>query len=135
MNYNQYNADLEEDKSATPKDCKELYSNSSDLSQIDTLAKELFNHFSNLKSYISKVEVQEASLNFSDENLDKVGYLFTSDQLEFGTTKSQGVAIPDKIRVEKKRNTQLLKESRNSRLRVNGSSTNMTSTISNSKVC
>ena len=115
-------------------DCGELYTNRCQLTQIDDLAKEIFGLFSNLKKYITNKDTEEDSLDFSAENLDKVGYLFNSDQMEFGKSKVQGNAISDKIQEAREKDSLQTREFGSGRLKVNGSSTNMTSTISNSKV-
>ena len=110
-----------------------LYTNRSEVQQVDSLAQEIFSLFINLKNFMQ--EKEEESIDLELEEMDKVGYLFTPEQLEFGTSVVQGEAIDERIKQKKEENKakfQLEKTLRKSR--VTNTSSNMTSTISNSKV-
>lgn len=110
-----------------------LYTNRSEVQQIDSLAQEIFSIFVNLKKFIQKRE--DDSLDLSLEEMDKVGYLFTPEQLEFGTSIIQGEAVADKIKKKKEEyKAKFYQEKTLRKSRVTNTSTNMTSTISNSKV-
>ncbi|CAI2365238.1 unnamed protein product [Moneuplotes crassus] len=110
-----------------------LYTNRSEVQQIDSLAHEIFSIFVNLKKFIQKRE--EDSLDLSLEEMDKVGYLFTPEKLEFGTSVIQGEAVADKIKKKKEEcKAKFYQEKILRKSRVTNTSTNMTSTISNSKM-
>ena len=125
--------DDNEENNFNYKELSGLYTNRSKVHQLDSLANEIFMLFSNIRRFISQ-EMNEDSLDLSMENRDKVGYLLTSDQLEFGTSIVKGDAISDRIREVKDKNQELLINEMKKRQRVTTSSINMTSTVSNSKV-
>jgi len=125
--------DDNEESNFNYKELSGLYTNRSKVQQLDSLANEIFMLFSNIRRFIYQ-KMNEDSLDLSMENRDKVGYLLTSDQLEFGTSIVKGDAISDRIREVKDKNQELLINEMKKRQRVTTSSINMTSTISNSKV-
>lgn len=113
-----------------------LYTNRSEITQLDSLVNEIFMIFSNIEKFMNKEvnEENEDSLDLSIENRDRVGYLFTTDKLKFGDSIAKGDAISERIRQGKDKNQQLLKKEIQKKHRITTSSINMTSTILSSKV-
>ena len=130
------NEDSSEETPITVKIDKSQYMNSSNLPQIDTLAKEVYQLFYNISNYINAKKDEEEESDLELENRDRVGYVITgSNDFDFAIPKTKGLAIPESVKIAKSR-TQIHKPGEKLSLNgpTGGASMQMTSVLSNSKV-